>query len=125
MDDFIALEVKEPVAGAGGLGDIGLVGVFHARGGIFRGPSGTDDPDLVGADAPDLFKGLVIRVAIAQGDDKFVNEGQNRADGLLDRVIEFGGIAHHGKSANGHIPVFIVLHGSVRTRYRLAKFVQA
>jgi hypothetical protein len=108
MDHFIALDVKEPVAGTGRLGDIGLVGMFHPAGELIQVPYGIDNPDLGGPDTFDLFEGMVIRIAIPQGDDKLVNKGQDRADRLLDGVVQFGGIAHHGKSANGHSPVFII-----------------
>jgi hypothetical protein len=125
MHDFITLEIEEPVAGTGGLGDIGLMGMFHAPGVLFEVPDGMNDTDLVRPDTPDLFQGIVIGVAIPEGDDKFVNDREDRANGLSNRVIEFGGIAHHGKSTNGHIPVFIIYWIGGTTGYRLTNTMQA
>src|SRR5580658_5492617 len=75
MDHFVTLEVEEPVAGTGGLGDIGLVGMFHPAGEFVQIPDGMDNPDLVGPDTLDLFQRTIVRVAVTQGNDKFVNEG--------------------------------------------------
>jgi hypothetical protein len=106
MDHFVALKVKKPIAGTGGLGNIGLVGMFHATRVLIEVPNGMDDPDLIRSDILNLRKGIVVGVAVAKSDDKLVDEGQDRTNGLLYGVIQFGGIAHHRKSANGHVPVF-------------------
>src|SRR5579863_8661470 len=62
MDHFVTLEVEKPVAGTGGLGDIGLVCMFRAAGVLVQVPDGIENPDLVGPDAPDLFERMVIGV---------------------------------------------------------------
>jgi len=106
MHHLVTLHIEEPVPFAGFPGDVRLVGMLHTPRIFFQVPGSVDDADLVGADAADLFEGVVIRVTVPEGHDEFVDEGQDGSDGLPDRIIQFGGVAHHGESTNGHVRVF-------------------
>ena len=105
VNHFVTLDIEEPVAFAGGFGDVGLVGVLHAPGEFVQVPNCVNDPDLVRADASDLFEGAVVGIAIAHCDYEFVANGENRSYRLPDGVIKLGGVTHHSKSAYCHGPV--------------------
>jgi hypothetical protein len=106
---FVALDIKQPVARTGFFGDVRLMGMFHPAGVFVQVPYRMDDPDLAGVDAPDLLERFVVRIAVADGYDEFVTNGEDRQDRLPDGIIEFGGITHHSKSADSHGPVFVIL----------------
>src|ERR1700722_12483291 len=107
MDHLIALQVEKPVTRTGGLCNVGLMGMLHPPGVFVQVPAGMDDPDLVRTDAFDLLIGPIIGITVPEGDDKLVHQRENGRNSLLYRVIEFGRIAYHGKSAYRHSPVFM------------------
>ena len=61
---------------------------------------------LVGADALYLFECAIIRIAGAEGYYKFIDEGEDGGYCLFYRVIQFGAIPHHRKSADSHSQEF-------------------
>jgi hypothetical protein len=105
---FVALQVEEPVAFAGFLGDIGLVRMFHSPGIFVKIPDGMNDPYFVGPDALYLVQGPVIFIAVSKGYDEFIHERKNGSNRLFDGVIKLGSISYHGKSADGHVVRFIL-----------------
>lgn len=106
MDYFVTLDVEEPVAFAGGLGDVGLVGVFHPAGVFVEVPDGVDDANFVGIDAPDLVEGFVVGVAVSQGDDELIDNRQDGGNCLFDGVIKLGRIANHREATDCHSQIF-------------------
>lgn len=105
MHHFVALDIKKPVARTVGLGDVGLVGMFHPPGVFVQVPHRVDDPDLAGIDASDLLERFVVRIAVADRYDELVTNREDGRDRLPNGIIELGGITHHSKSADSHGPV--------------------
>jgi hypothetical protein len=92
--------------------------MFHTPGVFFQVPDGVDDPDLIGADAFDLFEGMVVRVAVPEGYYEFVDEGEDGGDGLPDGIIELGSVAYHSKSADGHRSLFKIGEDGYLQQYK-------
>ncbi len=104
VQDLITLEVQEPVAGAMGLGHVGLLGVYGPVRELIQIPDGVDEDNFVRPEGLDLLPRVVVGIRIAQGDNKFIHHRQQRMDRLDDRVVELGSVAEKRKAVDLHGP---------------------
>src|SRR5690606_2741173 len=80
MDYFVALQVEQPIARACSFCDIRLMGVLCSLRIFFEVPYGVDKSYFGRAYTFDLFTRAIVRVAVANGDYKLIDNGENRFD---------------------------------------------
>ncbi len=105
VQHFIRLQIQEPIAGTGILGDIGLMGVLRPVRITFQIPPGIDDADFIRSDALDLLPRGVVRIAIPQRHHELVHKRERGKDRLADRIVEPGGIPRHCKAADFQLKI--------------------
>ena len=72
MNNFITLQIKEPVAFAMFLGYIGLVRIFTTSGIFFNVPFSMNNFNFTGFNFINFFKCVIIRITVTQGNYKFI-----------------------------------------------------
>lgn len=79
------------------------MGIFQAIGIFYQVPLRLDKPDLIRADTFNYFSGTVIRITVANSNNKLVDYGKDRFNGSLYRVVKFCRIFYEREPAYSHL----------------------